>query len=57
MHVMEQFFCTLKMCHSDWFNKKLNGQERDRILRAEGMLGRRKQSCQPESKQDVKEGT
>ena len=33
----------VKICHYDWFNKKLNCQELGRIFGAERMLGRRRQ--------------
>ena len=33
---------TVKMCHSDWFNKKMNIQWLGRIFGAEKTLGRRK---------------
>lgn len=42
----------LKMCHSNWFNKKLNGQQLGRGLAGTSAEVREeRQSCQPDAKE------
>lgn len=40
------FLSTMKMCQSDWFNKKLTHQSLGRIFREERMLGSGRWRCQ-----------
>lgn len=47
---------TVKICHLDWFNKKLNGQELGRVFRRERTLGRRKEIQGVASQMEKKQG-